>query len=190
MLYILFQSLLSFVLAFLGGPGSEPDRSHLIVWEESRMLLFDDFKYQGGPKGTEAALAVVGIEYSASMTSTKYQVFIVTMFDTQKSWFSKEEWGNNYVLKHEQGHFDLAEIHARRLRKAIDETSFNKKNIFDKVSLMYKNANKKLHIEQQLYDKETSHSIDTSRQEYWNKKISDELLLLEKYKDTLIVVSF
>ena len=188
MLYVLFQPLIALLFSFSFGPDL-PDRTHLIVWDKSRLLVYDDFKSLH-PKGKEAALAVVGMEYSASMTSRHYKVSIVTMFDTRKSWFSKDELGNEYVLKHEQGHFDLAEIHARKLRKAISESNFNSKNIFDKVSSMYKEANKKLHADQQLYDKETSHSIDSTKQELWNTKIYTELLQLEEYTDTLIVVNF
>ncbi|MGI8893024.1 MAG: DUF922 domain-containing protein [Bacteroidia bacterium] len=189
MLYLLFQPLIALFLTFNSGPDL-PDRTHLIVWDQSRTLLFDDFKSAGGPKGKEAALAVVGMEYSASMTSKLYQVSIVTMFDTQKSWFSKEEIGNDFVLKHEQGHFDIAEIHARRLRKTIALSKFNNKNVFDKVSAMYKEANKKLHQDQQLYDKETDHSIKFENQLTWNEKILLELLSLEEYKDTLMIVKF
>jgi hypothetical protein len=189
MLYLLFQPLVALLLTFHTGPDL-PDRAHVIVWDQSRLLMFDDFQSVAGPKGKESALAVVGIEYSASMTSKLYQVSIVTMFDTQKSWFSEEELGNDYILKHEQGHFDLAEIHARRLRKAISESNFSNKNVFDKVSDMYKEANRKLHLEQLLYDKQTNHSIKSETQTKWDAKIAADLKSLEKFKDTLIVVKF
>lgn len=189
MLYLLFQPLIVLVLSFSSGPDL-PDRSHVIVWDENRLLLYDDFKSDSGPKGSEAALAVVGMEYSAAMNSRKYEVSIVTMFDTRKSWFSQEMLGNEYILKHEQGHFDLAEIHARRLRKAIAEYNFRNKDVFDKVSAMYKEANRKLHRDQLRYDMETNHSVKPGEQKKWEQKISSELKLLEKYKDTLIVMKF
>lgn len=189
MLYLLFQPLILLVLSWSSGP-EIPDRSHVIVWDESRLLAYEDFKSDNGPRGTEAALAVVGIEYSASMTSKKYEVSIVTMFDTRKSWFSRDMFGNNNILKHEQGHFDLAEIHARKLRKSISESNFRNKDVFDRVSVMYKDANRKLHLDQLRYDRETHHSVNSDEQKEWDEKIAYELKSLEKYKDTLIVIRF
>ena len=189
MLYLLFQPLIALVLSFSSGP-ELPDRTHVIVWDENRLLLYNDFKSDSGPKGSEAALAVVGMEYSASMSLRKYEVSIVTMFDTRKSWFSKEMFGNEYILKHEQGHFDLAEIHSRRLRKAITESNFRNKDVFNKVSAMYKEANRKLHQDQLRYDRETHHSVKPEEQKLWEEKISSELRSLEKFKDTLIVMKF
>ena len=56
--------------------------------------------------------------------------------------FKNQDHGDShktdYILKHEQGHFDIAEIFARKLNKKMSEYKFNKttyktdlKNIYD-----------------------------------------------------------
>ena len=44
--------------------------------------------------------------------------------------FQKQDHGDehktDYILRHEQGHFDIAEIFARKLNKKMSEYKFNK----------------------------------------------------------------
>jgi len=49
----------------------------------------------------------------------------------------------DYLLNHEQRHFDIAEIFARKLRKELEEYTFNKNNLKEIENLYKKYLNKK-----------------------------------------------
>ncbi len=51
---------------------------------------------------------------------------MVAFFDRQRSWV-KNEAKLDYVLRHEQGHFDIFEVYTRKIRKALSEKKLIKK---------------------------------------------------------------
>lgn len=84
-------------------------------------------------------------------------------------------------MSHEQGHFDIAELFARKLRKAFKEYIFNPKTIeadYNKIFSRIKTERSKMDA---LYDKETNLSRNKSKQLYWNKKIEAELKKFEAH---------
>jgi hypothetical protein len=77
------------------------------------------------------------------------------------------------VLKHEQGHFDLAEIFARRFEKTLNDTSIN--NPHDYFVFMYdfyKQTVDDLNVENNKYDIWT---MNTFGKDYYFKWIHDQL---------------
>ena len=84
--------------------------------------------------------------------------------------------------KHEQGHFDIAEIFARKLNKEI--TMFlTKSKRHEELNNIYTKVMNEKRDTQQLYDEETNHSINKSQQAAWNKKIEEMLEELKDYDD-------
>ena len=82
---------------------------------------------------------------------------------------------------HEQGHFDLAELFARKLRKAYAEYKFNAQTVgkdIDNLFILNRKERTNMDI---LYDKETDFSRNRKQQLFWNKKIKDELDNLLRY---------
>jgi len=85
---------------------------------------------------------------------------------------------------HEQGHFDIAELFARKLRKAFAEYKFNAQTVgkdIDKLFILNKQERTERDV---LYDKETNHSQNKQQQVLWNKKIKSELDNLKKFAST------
>ena len=76
---------------------------------------------------------------------------------------------------HEQGHFNIAELFARKLRKAFAEYNFNAHTVgkdIDKLFILNKQERNEMDA---LYDKETNRSQNGQQQVLWNKKIKSEL---------------
>jgi predicted secreted Zn-dependent protease len=78
------------------------------------------------------------------------------------------------VLSHEQLHFDISELFARKMRKIMAETRFTS-NARAEVKAIYKKVLQDLSAFQSLYDHETNYSRDHQKQLAWNNKIKEAL---------------
>ena len=90
---------------------------------------------------------------------------------------------NDYILKHEQGHFDLAEAHARELHKELLEYKFNSATVSKDLNKIYEKVMKEHVAAQDAYDQQTNHSLDSANQKIWNGKIADILVHYKDYAD-------
>ncbi|OEK08417.1 hypothetical protein A8C32_02925 [Flavivirga aquatica] len=88
---------------------------------------------------------------------------------------------SEYLIKHEQIHFDITEYHARLFRKELSTykfESFSKiRSTMRMLKRKYFKLSKKMHAE---YDADTNHSINEEIQKEWNTKAK---FLLEQVSD-------
>ncbi len=153
-----------------------PDEE-LLSWSAERRLTWKDYKGMAD-SGSDAAASTatyLSVEYSFSNNQFGYII---------KSYFSKtRSWGlhkTDYILSHEQGHFDIAEIFARKLHKALNEYRFNKRTYQKDLKNIYTRITQEKDDTQNAYDRETNHSINRVKQAEWLEKISK---MLKEYKD-------
>lgn len=86
------------------------------------------------------------------------------------------------LLAHEQLHFDITELFARKLRKALTEFDFdNARNLKADLQALYRNAEQERALMQQQFDVETRHSMNEAAQLEWQKYIKEELSKLKKF---------
>ncbi len=156
-----------------------------ILWDENHRLEWSDFK--GNPNLNSGAVAITAsgltFDFSARTTSTRLVDFTATVeayFYPSQSWYIKEG-ANNIVLAHEQLHFDITELHARKLRKQIDEASFSI-NIKKEISKLHTKINKELKAFQNKYDSESDYSRSIETQKKWQIFVKQELKKLSNYK--------
>lgn len=153
------------------------NNEELISWNANKKLTWADYK--GNPKPESDAVAstatYLGIEYSFNNKGFGYK--ITCSFSKTRSWGSHK---TDYVLAHEQGHFDIAEIFARKLNWRMSEYRFNKNNFKTDLKNIYDGITKEKEDMQNDYDRETNHSIKKEKQAEWLKKIGQ---LLEEYQD-------
>ena len=149
----------------------------LISWSAYKKLTWADYK--GTPRPESDAVAstatYLGIEYSFNNKGFGYK--ITCTLSKNRSWGSHK---TDYVLAHEQGHFDIAEIFARKLNWRMSEYRFNKNSFKTDLKKIYDEITRAKEAMQNEYDKETNHSIKKEKQEEWLKKIQEEL---NEYKD-------
>jgi len=146
----------------------------LIKWNETRKLTWDDFKAEPLKMGSTVAITSTHLGFSYNFANGKITYKIDCWFQKNKSWgLVKNDW----ILKHEQGHFDIAEIFARQLNKSVSEYRYNKITFQKDLEAIYKSVVEGKEKYQQQYDDETDHSRNKTKQEEWFKKIESELKL-------------
>jgi hypothetical protein len=157
---------------------------HLIYWSADRRLTWDDFTLHPKKQGGGYA-ALTSSTIHSSFNTNPAEICVVGYFSSKESWVCSDQKTED-ILKHEQGHFDLTEIYARMFRKQVMAATFTFKNLKDKYNKIHTEIISGWNKEQVLYDKETEHGIDSTKQHAWLKDIANRLDELKAYSDTLI----
>jgi hypothetical protein len=178
---IFFSILFAFIFTFPGLSQKE-ELKKKIIWEENLPLTWHDFKGPVDIGSKFYAQTNAGIYYQVQQTSqTQFLIFVETFFDPKHSWYKKGQV-TDYLLKHEQVHFDIHELHSRLFIKSLLETEFNESNkVFGRIRDLYVKAMEDARDINDMYDKETNHSVDKVQQMVWNKKVDAMLTDTEQY---------
>lgn len=167
------------LMAFQSG-----EENGAIEWHAKRKLVWDDFKGKTPSNSQNHAQSWVGIDFFGKCVANKFVFEVTAVFNMDSSWVVEYK-NTERLLKHEQGHFDIAEIFARKLRKRLGEIKqpcSNMDNTELLIQKLTKNNKIRLLSEQDDYDRETRHGSRKNRQKKWQEKISNRLKSLEKYK--------
>ncbi len=174
----MFKLVTAFVFSTLLFTGGHKE-SNSIQWEASRRLVWDDFKSDPDDNSSNAALTSSTLSFKYNYDSEKgFNYTIACLFEKNSSWGKVK---TDYILSHEQGHFDIAEICARKLNRTVKAYSFNKATAQKDVPAMYQKIMKDLVALQNQYDSETDFSRDKEEQAAWKIKINNELEQLKAY---------
>ena len=186
--FIGFISLMSFSFV----------KDEFILWQENKKLKIQDFKADNkdtvkvNQQQFLGAISAIRIEYS-SFQRNKNSVpdfSIKTYFDPNESWMLLK---NDYVLQHEQIHFDLTELYARKMRKSVE--SLRQKNITNisiyrkKIqhwNVMKEKASNQFDADNQDYYIKIGQKIlfqKNPKQEAWKKKVDRELFQYSLFKN-------
>jgi len=160
---------------------NDSEKSSEIYWDQRHTITWNDFRNTDHLPGNESAKISTGIQYSIKMEN-KTLFFVVRAFADKENSFYIKKNKSDRLLKHEQGHFDICEIFARKLRKQLMVKTFKQKSLSSDAEEIYNQTIKEMNKFQHLYDKETNHSIDTIMQNKWNTKIAEMISALEPYK--------
>jgi predicted secreted Zn-dependent protease len=149
-----------------------------IPWSASRKLTWQDFKAPPQQQGDAAALTATHLGFSYRVVNGKITYSIDCRFEKNRSWgLVQTDW----ILQHEQGHFDIAEIFARKLHQAVATYVFNKNSFQKELDSLYKQIVNEKEKFQQAYDLETDFSRNKNKQAEWLKKIEAELVRYKKW---------
>ncbi len=173
---MLFQLLILF-FSMVDTTGPRSPKDSLIDWNLNRRLIWEDFKAQPDGSSVNAALTSTNINIDYSFNNREFKYKIRCQFDPTKSWGRIK---NDYILSHEQAHFDIAEIHARLLNKALKSYRFSPKTANKDIGDIYQKLMHDHHEMQEEYDSETNYSRNESQQHEWQKKIEEKLKVLNE----------
>lgn len=176
---------LIFLVIFLSVPGQQDPEK--IFWEEG-ILSWEEFRAEPDKRSTFQANTSAGISYSWGIRNEngrltlKYEV--QSYFNPDGSWVVPESRGSGYLLKHEQLHFDITELHARKLRKNLSKIKVEDlgKDPGKTLNEMYEVMEQEKSLMQLKYDKETNHSIDREAQARWQEYVKREIKKYGNFK--------
>ena len=135
-------------------------------------LTWNDFQGIPVPFSKFDAAISSTVELSYDSVAGRYRAYAVQ--NNMRSWVRSDT--SAYGLRHEQYHFNITELHARRLNEYIDGNPDGNGYLFElrRGSLMID-----LSAMQTQYDDETDHSVRYSKQKHWEYKI-DSMLNYDK----------
>jgi hypothetical protein len=168
---ILFRkiTIIAFFILPLLASGQE---EQFLEWSPAKRLTWEDYLAKPSSLSDAAAITstALGIEYHIRNNSLTY--IITCRFSKTRSW---GKYKTDYILEHEQGHFDITEIFARKLAKEIKEYKFNPRKYQDDLGKIYKKVMDEKEEFQNKYDLETDYSRNKEKQAEWLKKIEEDL---------------
>jgi hypothetical protein len=134
-------------------------------WSSDRKLTWEDYK------GTPSPAQDTNI---AATTSCRFGLLAGPAVEVTNEFICHQSsvrpgQKKPALLAHEQLHFDLCEVYARKLRKELAaDVSVDPREVFIGVYKLYKET-------QWLYDEETNHGLEPKAQELWKHKIEKGL---------------
>ncbi|MBA3899877.1 MAG: DUF922 domain-containing protein [Bacteroidetes bacterium] len=181
-----YLSFLAVIILFSSYQSEKPD---YIYWKDDSELSWEAFK--GKPKvySKGGAAAFTGIDRYFTYESKSLTIIVIAFFSKSKSWV-KEEDKTSSTLAHEQLHFDISELYARKMRKKYRENRFKKRNFKEDFNKIAEKILVELNLFQNIYDKETTNPRNEEKQQEWAERVKKELLELEEYKETNFTVIF
>ena len=171
--------LMGIAAILLGTSTETPD---IIYWDTDRRLSWSDF--EGTPRydyESISALTSSGIVHYKGCKNDKIIYKVRAYFEKKESWV-KEEARTKHHLTHEQLHFDITELYARKLRKALADRQFScgeEEEFEEFVSNFLENWQ----YDQRAFDIHTRHSLDKIRQREWFFRVGMEMSVFNDYKD-------
>ena len=148
-----------------------------LAWRKDSLLKWSDFK---GPIDTSSkfhatTLCEVFSKYIWTLKNNKYKFTFTTgsYLNTSKSWSIKEKQTPE-LLRHEQVHFDIAELFARIYLQTLDRNVYTA-TFKSKIDQINKDNLHNLKVMQDLYDEQTDHSKEKKMQAKWEIYIANLL---------------
>lgn len=169
------KGLMGLLVLLIVGTGSAWAQS-IVGWSAELPLRWSDFTGQpDNPDDVYAAATYAGLEMRVAEVSRSGQVIykVRAIFDSHRSWVHPHRM-DDYVLAHEQLHFDIAEAYARRLERKLNalKLKVRDKEVAKRLLQRYNDAQ---HKDQQRYDKECVHGLNREKQVEWRQRMDREL---------------
>ena len=173
--------LIVLILCFIN-PSSD---DAVITWREDLKLTWNEFNAVPKPNASVVAITASGITFEYSVTEknsliVSFNAIVYAHFYPNKSWVIIEQ-STPHILNHEQLHFDITELHARKFRKQLSQLKVTN-SIKSELQNLHDKIKKDVAVMQKLYDQESNNSVNREFQTKWDNYIRLELDKLDLYK--------
>lgn len=173
---VIFYSLIFNVLV-------AQNQANYKYWQLDSLLIWDDFASQKNKLQEHSASSNCNIYFYFDIKDDTMLFEVKTYFDREKSWKLKHV-NNLELLDHEQIHFTIAELYARKLRKELCEFEIPERSLTDTVKLIYKRNIQAYKKEQENFDLITKNGNDLKAQEIYASKLHANMQILIKFTKT------
>jgi hypothetical protein len=168
--------------------------TQLLCWQAERKLRWADFQAPANVLPTDdpmfwtsaASCAPVLQLIGTKDASGRNSFFVTAALDKSRSWVRASVLArSDQVLAHEQLHFDICELSARRLRQRIAQEYQAGRDVFapafcqELQPLLAEQADWNTR-----YDQETAHGLLKDQQQRWQAQLTQTLAQLAAYAST------
>ncbi len=182
-------ALFLFLVGFIPHPDTpsfdeSESKEEKIHWEENRKLTWADFK--GVPNEIDQYVASTnsGVSFSFSYKErngvTTINIEVKSNFYPELSWYRPASV-SPYILAHEQLHFDISELHARKLRKQLSTIPKNRE-YKEKAEKLYEQMETERRDMQHQYDNDSDHSNHEENEYQWRAYVAQQLAEYDSWK--------
>lgn len=173
--------LLALVFFPLSGNGqSTRGERNELVWNPYYRLQESDFRGIPDVDSPSDAGASVKITAKPFVSGKRIEYDVRAIFDRQRSW---ARGMSTSLLEHEQLHFDIAELYARKIRERIHELQQQRVRDIAVYNREIQKLLKESNAYDQRYDIETLHGAMSGKQEIWTERVRAELASLDEYRE-------
>lgn len=155
------------------------DQGDTVFYDPGRNLTWYDFQGASNRPGSKFAAAVFSsLSYEGNskiagnylLATIGLKVFMVKSM----SW-GRTEARNAYTLAHEQTHFDITRIMAERFKERLKEADLTIEDYDSQIQYEFLEIFREMNREQEKYDAESHHGLNTSAQADWTRKVQAEI---------------
>jgi Bacterial protein of unknown function (DUF922) len=169
----------------------------LIKWSLKR-LTWNDFKEKPGYDKYPYKAAKTRWNFNVALDDTSFAVrdsnkIIVTVeaiFDCENSWVRTPSisYTSQKHLAHEQLHFDIVELYARRIRKQLSKMKLTKENYKEKLTKLFKKYMRKHNSYQEDFEYYTNGKREIWFED-WATKVQEEIISLDEFSQSYLILS-
>jgi len=150
-----------------------------IPWSTARRLRWSDFQGDPPSGGREGAITSYSLFYAWKCRGQAFEFLVIAGFQPGQSWVKQEilrdSAQSRRALRHEQTHFDIAELHARRMRSYFAGLSGACARSDDALGTLAQRFVDDTRAMQRQYDAETEHGLRPERQATWEAQVARQL---------------
>jgi len=145
----------------------------LVYWTPEFKLSFKDYKAKKPFYKDELARTAMNIDIIGMVSHNCHAFKTKAFFIPKKSFMLCDN--DTYTLKHEQLHFDLAQIYNFKLVSYFRGLTFcgNREYLLSQID--YQAVTLDLGRIQDIFDKDTNYGFDTLCHQHWEKYINEEI---------------
>lgn len=153
-----------------------------------RLLVWEDFRATAPENSRFAAYTMTRVNLESAYTGRgklwRGEFKVEALFLPEKSWVRNDRRSRSErVLAHEQLHFDIAELSARKLRKALADLPEWSTDLKQRANTLFEQCVDEGEQLQKRYDKETNHGLDSAAQERWKHWVDAELQKMSAFRN-------
>ena len=152
-------------------------------WSASRPLTVADFQGRPRPNEAHAALTSTNINSGASCRNNIFMGTARASFDPATSWVREAATLTPALLRHEQLHFDLTEVYARRLRQQLLALRVPCDAMGPEFNRLSQAGYAAWEQAEDAYDRDTNHGLNKPRQAAWDAQIEQQLADLAAFAE-------
>ena len=152
-------------------------------WSASRPLTLADFKSRPKPGEAHAALTSATIVAQVACKGGQFTGHVQAAFDPTTSWWREPATMTPKLLRHEQLHFDITEVYARRLRQKLAAVRVPCAQLGSAFERLSRGVYAEWEKAEEQYDRDTNHGLKPEQQAQWEAQVQQQLSELAEFAD-------